>query len=207
MADLNPPKLAIFDLGNVVFGIDWERMYACWSQASGVAVETLKSRGQCLKEIEQFERNAMSGVDFHLAVNAFLGISLSYAQFYQGWNAIFVEAHKEVCELLPRLNPLMQVVAYSNTNEVHAPVWAERYADVLQYFDVIYRSSQIGIRKPDPSGFLHVLQQHGVSPAESLFFDDLPDNVEAARQLGMTAVLVDSPARVRESLEQLGILT
>jgi len=51
-----------------------------------------------------------------------------------------------------------------------------------------------------------VLEQHGVAPEESIFFDDLPANVEAARRLGMTAVLVDVPARVRESLEQLGII-
>lgn len=203
---MKQPKLAIFDLGNVVFGINWDLMYESWSRDSGVAVEALKNRGHCLAEIEQFERNAISGFDFHAAVNAFLGINLSYDQFYQGWNAIFAEAHAEVCSLLPHLSKKMQVVAYSNTNEIHAPVWAERYADELRHFDAIFRSSQMGIRKPDASGFLHVLEKRGVAPEESLFFDDLPGNVEAARRLGMTAVLVDSPSRVRESLERWGII-
>jgi len=207
MAETKQPKLAIFDLGNVVFGINWEPMYESWSRDCGVAVEALKSLGQnCQAELELFERNALSDREFHQAVNALLGVDLSFEQFAKGWNAIFEEAHGEVCDLLPHLGQRMQVVAYSNTNEIHAPVWSERYAGVLGHFDAIFRSSQIGIRKPDPLGFLHVLEQRGVAPEESLFFDDLPANVEAARRLGMTAVLVDEPARVRESLERLGLL-
>jgi epoxide hydrolase-like predicted phosphatase len=199
------PKLAIFDLGNVVFNIDLNAMFETWSFYSGVAVDTLKERAKIDEKFEQFERNDITSLDFHRHINIMLDINLSYVEFCDGWNAIFKEANEEICTLLPILKPLMQVVAYSNTNEVHVPVWLERYANELQHFDEIFISSKIGLRKPEPEGFQHVLKQRGVAASECVFFDDLEPNITGAEQLGIKAVLVDSPSKVRYALRQMGI--
>ena len=202
---MKKPKLAIFDLGNVVFNIDWEPMYTAWSVHSGVPAETLKQRVKADEKLEQFERNEISAADFHQHVNTMLGIGLTYGQFQDGWNAIFKEANGCVCGLLPKLKNFMQLVAYTNTNEIHAPVWLERYADALQHFDDIFISSRIGFRKPELNGFLHVLGRRGVAPSDAVFFDDLQDNIKGAERAGISAVLVDTPDSIRQALRQMGI--
>ena len=58
-------------------------------------------------------------------------------------------------------------------------------------FDVIVDSSAVGIRKPDPRIYRLALQQLGVGPEESVFLDDAAGNVEAARAVGIHAILVE----------------
>ncbi|MEO7981948.1 MAG: HAD family phosphatase, partial [Sporichthyaceae bacterium] len=57
-----------------------------------------------------------------------------------------------------------------------------------EMFDAIVISGEVGMRKPEPEIFLHVLGLLGVRAEETVFVDDLRPNVEAARQLGLVAV-------------------
>lgn len=62
-----------------------------------------------------------------------------------------------------------------------------------ELFDFVVDSSSAGVRKPDPRIFEIALGHlAGVSPAEVVFLDDYPANVEAARALGLHALLVGS---------------
>jgi putative hydrolase of the HAD superfamily len=71
-------------------------------------------------------------------------------------------------------------------------------------FDVIVDSSAVGMRKPDPRIYLLALQLLGVEPGESVFLDDAAGNVEAARALGMHAILVsDEHAGALAELDRL----
>jgi putative hydrolase of the HAD superfamily len=63
-------------------------------------------------------------------------------------------------------------------------------------FDVLLSSASIGFRKPDPRAYLAVADALGLQPSECAFVDDLPENVEAARALGMTAWLLEREDRV-----------
>jgi epoxide hydrolase-like predicted phosphatase len=72
---------------------------------------------------------------------------------------------------------------------------------VDELFDFVVDSSSAGVRKPDPRIF-HIALEHldDTSPQEVVFLDDYPANVEAARALGMHALLVgsDLQATIRE---------
>lgn len=46
--------------------------------------------------------------------------------------------------------------------------------------------------KPDPRAFERLVQKHKIEPARSMFFDDLPRNIAAAKAFGFTGVLVRS---------------
>ena len=45
----------------------------------------------------------------------------------------------------------------------------------------------LGVAKPDPRAFLLALEGLGLAPEETLYLDDDPENVEAARRLGLRA--------------------
>jgi putative hydrolase of the HAD superfamily len=59
------------------------------------------------------------------------------------------------------------------------------------WFDALISSAAIGFRKPDPRAYLAAAGALGLAPADCAFVDDLPENVAAARNLGMHAVLLD----------------
>jgi HAD superfamily hydrolase (TIGR01509 family) len=59
--------------------------------------------------------------------------------------------------------------------------------DLVDEFDVIFNTAEIGIAKPDPAVFHHVLAQLEVTTDEAVFIDDLAENVEGARSAGLRA--------------------
>jgi putative hydrolase of the HAD superfamily len=58
-------------------------------------------------------------------------------------------------------------------------------------FEVIVDSSAVGMRKPDPRIYRMALDQLGVAAERSVFLDDAPGNITAARAVGMAAILVE----------------
>ena len=76
----------------------------------------------------------------------------------------------------------------------------------LSAFDGLVISGQIGLAKPDPRIFRHLLDRHGLSAGETLFVDDRASNVEAARALGIEGLLFEGPTSLRAALVQHGLL-
>jgi putative hydrolase of the HAD superfamily len=72
-------------------------------------------------------------------------------------------------------------------------------------FDVIVISGEEGVEKPDPEIYRRALARLSVAPAEAVFVDDMPVNVEAARALGMLGVQFRAGMDVRAELGKLGI--
>jgi epoxide hydrolase-like predicted phosphatase len=75
--------------------------------------------------------------------------------------------------------------------------------DRLLKFDVQMFSAEEGLKKPDPAFYLRCLDRLGVSASETLFIDDTLVNVQAARQLGMTAIHYTEKNRDMQEIEGL----
>ena len=58
-------------------------------------------------------------------------------------------------------------------------------------FEVIIDSSAVGMRKPDLRIYRMALEQLGVAAERAVFLDDALGNIEAARAVGMHAILVE----------------
>ena len=54
----------------------------------------------------------------------------------------------------------------------------------------MYLSYQISIRKPDKSVFENLLNNHDLNPEETLFIDDMPEHIKAAKKLGIRTYLI-----------------
>ena len=76
----------------------------------------------------------------------------------------------------------------------------KRTFDWLPRFDVLVWSYQLLMAKPDPAIYRHLLKELGTRPEETLFLDDRPVNVEAARALGMKALEFTTVAQLRNDL-------
>jgi len=71
----------------------------------------------------------------------------------------------------------------------HGPGWVERQ-EHLKLFDVIVDASLTGVLKPDPRAFASGAEALGLPAEQIVFLDDMPWNVEGARQAGLKAVRV-----------------
>jgi HAD superfamily hydrolase (TIGR01493 family) len=76
----------------------------------------------------------------------------------------------------------------------------------LDWFDGIVVSGEERLVKPDPRIYRLLLGRYGLRPAATVYVDDLPANVEAARSVGMTGLHFTGAARLRSELASLGLL-
>jgi len=82
--------------------------------------------------------------------------------------------------------------------------WANTYPDeLLALFDAVVISGEVGLRKPDPVIYRLVLDKLAVPAARSVFVDDAPVNVAAARALGMHGVRHTDADTTRAALTEL----
>jgi len=74
-------------------------------------------------------------------------------------------------------------------------------------FDEIVISARIGIMKPTAAAYHMILDALHVRPENAVFIDDFPQNVEAARAVGMHGILftpdLDLDAAIRQWLDEL----
>lgn len=59
--------------------------------------------------------------------------------------------------------------------------------DLLDEFDEVFNTAELGIAKPDPDVFLLVCDRLGAAPSATLFVDDLAENVAGATEAGLSA--------------------
>jgi len=71
-------------------------------------------------------------------------------------------------------------------------------------FDGIVISGEVKLVKPEPAIFEHLLSRYGLAAGDSVFVDDLPANIQAARALGLHGVLFESARQVELALQAVG---
>lgn len=72
-----------------------------------------------------------------------------------------------------------------------------------EMFDAIVISGEVGMRKPEPEIFAHVLDLLGVAAGDAVFVDDLQHNIVAAEALGLVGVHHTSYEQTAGELERL----
>jgi glucose-1-phosphatase len=183
--------LYIFDLGNVIVDIDFNRVLGAWSDFSRVPLATLKQNFTMGEAFHQHERGEITDEVFAQALCQEMNMPLSYEQFSHGWQAVFVALRPEVIAIMHKLREQgHRVVVLSNTNRLHTTFWPEEYPEIRSATDHIYLSQDLGMRKPEARIYQQVLQAEGFSAEDAVFFDDNADNIEGAKLLGITSILV-----------------
>jgi putative hydrolase of the HAD superfamily len=79
----------------------------------------------------------------------------------------------------------------SNTNEIHIQKVHQHlqlvspHKTLLPYFEKVYFSSDIGMRKPDAEIFEFVLNENKLDPTKTLFIDDTEQHILGAQKVGI----------------------
>jgi putative hydrolase of the HAD superfamily len=84
--------------------------------------------------------------------------------------------------------------------------WLERLEARDRFFgefDRVFNSYRMGKGKRDPTVFADAVAALGVSPREALFVDDMPANVERAREQGLRGIVFEDEEQFLAELELL----
>jgi putative hydrolase of the HAD superfamily len=74
---------------------------------------------------------------------------------------------------------------------------------VVQFFDSVTISAEVGAAKPELKIFQVALDQAKVKAEEAVFVDDFPVNINACESLGMKGILFKSPQDVIKQLYEV----
>jgi HAD superfamily hydrolase (TIGR01509 family) len=113
---------------------------------------------------------------------------------------------------LDGIEPLLRELAAAGY-PMHAlsnyPVWyqlIEQKLALSRYLNWSFVSCLTGLRKPDKRAYLNALSHLQIEPQECLFIDDRRVNVEAARSLGIDAVMKHDAQQLRRELSDRGLV-
>ena len=198
-------KNIIFDLGGVIYDIRYENIADKFRSYGITEFEKLYSKASQTDTIDLFEEGKISPAEFRDYLRTLSPVSLSDAQIDEAWNAILIGIPKERLELLGMLRLKYNIFLYSNTNQINYDKFTselrEKYGfDIFEVtFKKAYFSQILQIRKPKAEGFKAILSEQGLNPEETLFIDDSPQHIEAARKVGINAYHLTGG----ETIEQL----
>lgn len=110
----------------------------------------------------------------------------------------------DLVRYLRGLRPQFRVGLLSNAYGALRAELAERWR-IEDAFDQIVISAEVGLAKPQPEIYRLAAERLGVPPKSILFIDDFDANIQAARHVGMEAILFRPPdVALRQIQERLG---
>jgi putative hydrolase of the HAD superfamily len=78
-----------------------------------------------------------------------------------------------------------------------------RHGPLSNYFEAFFVSGELGLIKPDPAIYTHVLAELDVAARDAVFVDNRQENVRGAEALGITGHVFTSAAELRSFLTTL----
>jgi len=204
---MRPPVL-IFDFGNVISFFDYMIICGRFGRRLGLSAEafrTLAEERGMTRLLAEFERGAMSALEFSGLIQERVGLAIAFEEFAADWQDIF-ELNESVASLIPGLKRQGHtLVLGSNTNAIHAPFYRRRFRETLDHFDHFVYSHEVLIMKPD-RGFFEACAKAASAPPEScVFIDDVEENVEGARAAGLIGLHYQDTPRLVADLRELGV--
>jgi putative hydrolase of the HAD superfamily len=201
MAAFSSIRNIIFDLGGVLYDIDYERVereFARLQQRSANASPHTAPHVQYTRSVQpevftQFETGNISAAAFREALRAELGLLGTDEELDAAWNSMLLGVYEGREELLRRLKPYFGMVLLSNTNATHVEYVRPACAGIFAELDRLFFSHEMGTRKPLPEIFQMVLDTMNWKANETLFVDDSAQHLKGAQTLGIHTLWLQNP--------------
>lgn len=193
-----------WDVGGVLLTNGWDassRREA--ARRFGLDWEDFEDRHQLV--VTAFETGRMS-LDEYLQRTVFEQPRAFGAEEFKAFMFAQSSPHPDAIALVDRLARIgRHLLATINNEPLELNLYRIQQFGLRRYFAAFFSSCFLGVKKPEDAIFrlaLHITQR---DPAESLFIDDRPLNLECAGRLGMRTVHYQHPAQLQRELEKAGI--
>ena len=198
-------EAVVFDLGGVL--IDWDPRYLYRTIFAGDDAAMERFLSETATPAWNAEQDA--GRTWREAIDALIALHPDrrdlIVAYDERWAEMLggpIDGTVDVLADLRRIG--IRLAALSNWSAEKFPIARERYG-FLDWFETIVISGEVGLAKPDPRIFRHLLERTGLEAESTVYVDDVPANVAVAEELGMTALRFQDPGTLRADLRRLGL--
>lgn len=191
-------KNIIFDLGGVILNIDYQKTIDAFKQLGIKNFDVLFTQAKQELLFDRYEKGEISSNEFISHLQNKFSENINKATIKDAWNAMLLDLPNERLNLLNNIKSNYNTALLSNTNEIHLDAFHEIIQkenvieDLNPYFDEVYFSCRMNMRKPDPEIFKKVCQNRSYTPNETLFIDDSIQHVEGAQKAGLFAIHLEN---------------
>jgi HAD superfamily hydrolase (TIGR01509 family) len=202
----------IFDLGGVVLNIDYERTLKAFRDLGFSNFDQLYTQFKQSDLFVKLEKGLITPFEFLNTLQAHSDRHVTHEELTDAWNAMLLDLPPENLEAIKKLQQRFHIYLLSNTNAIHYECFFDKVQELLNsrslepYFHASYYSHLVGERKPDQAVFQLLVDHHQLSPSRTLFIDDSPQHIEAAKGLGFHIYQKDQAEKLIATLQQLGLV-
>lgn len=171
----------LFDIGRVLLDFDFEpSLSRLFPENTPDPRERLT---KLLDRKDEFEAGRVE-VDAYVAwALEVLDCEVSPEQFIHAWRQIFIVNEPMWACVRQLIAQGHRLILFSNTNGIHCPWIFETYPEFSLFHGAVL-SFEIDAIKPHPSFYQHAIDQYQIDPSDTLYIDDLPDNIATGRDFG-----------------------
>lgn len=205
-------KNLIFDLGGVIINLDIPKTIEEFNKLSPKPFQAVYTQLQQYPLFDAFDKGHVSEDDFFNDLKRITESSASIAELKYAWDAMLLDFPKHRLDQLSQLKTNYRLFLLSNTNETHIHTFERDlfrqhgYQNLESFFEKVYYSCRIGMRKPDKEIFDFVLQENKLNPSETLFIDDSPQHAEGAGKTGIQSYLLEKNKEFSDLLKSLNLI-
>jgi FMN phosphatase YigB (HAD superfamily) len=185
-------KHIIFDLGGVLLNLDYGLTEKAFEKAGIENFKELYSQLRQASLFDDFETGKIPASEFIAELQKLA--PLTEQQILNAWNAMLLDFPLRRLQILQQLRLYYDLFLLSNTNEIHEVTFNKILFDgngmpnIGVFFDKVYLSHRVGLRKPSKEIFELVLEENGLKAEHTLFIDDSPQHIETAEKLGIKTI-------------------
>ncbi len=201
-------RTIIFDIGRVLIRLNISRAQSGLAKGLSLSPEELWSAVEKDPRWRDWQEGRMSPHDWHQNLTSRLGISMDFTDFTTVWNSALDPEPIHPNSLFEVLAKKYRLGLLSNTDPIQVAKLESGY-EFYRYFPAQTRtySCTIGASKPDPLIFQEALRACKANAQETVYIDDIPAYVQAARRLGIYGVQFQSREQLAHDLKALGVET
>ncbi len=196
----------IFDLGGVLLNLDYSATERAFE---ALGIPDFRQRFSQLRQdhfFDEWETGKLSTEAFIDGLRGAGGKHLGTEQIIDAWNAMLLDFPLRRLQILQQLRLRYELFLLSNTNEIHEEAFNKRLQEVCgwnslgHFFEKIYFSHRVGLRKPGKEIFERILSDNGLKAAETLFIDDSPQHIETAKSLGFQTIFLEKGMTIEKDI-------
>lgn len=200
---MNRIDAVVFDLGNVLISVHEERALERLCARTGKTLGAVENYILTTPFATQLAMGQVAPREFFEIVRRDLEFPGDYAEFAAIWSEVF-EPMAEMIQLARQLKGRVPRYILSNTNAIHIESVLARYPFLHEMEGWVF-SHEVGLMKPDRRIYELTAQRFGLTPARTVFIDDLPANVAGAAAAGWQAIQQRSAEETRAELTKRGV--
>lgn len=197
-------KAILFDLGGVLINLNYQNTIHAFKELGIENFDELYTQAQQSKLFDEYETGKVSSFHFINRILDLMPEGNNPNQVVFAWNAMILDFPAKRLELLKSLEKDYKLYLLSNTNDLHMEKVRRELKKTSEsplenYFDKVFLSQEIKMRKPDRETFEWVAQEIGLQPEEILFIDDSIQHVESAKNVGFQVIHLTTPLEIHPS--------